>query len=83
MRFVEGGRPVKLAPLEAGYHLFLSHAQDSGADQVATIKYLLEKHVPEIQVFLDVETLEAVGDLELLVSRLRVLVVLLVTRLQV
>jgi hypothetical protein len=49
----EGRSIVALPPLGgASFDLFLSHAQDLGQDQVATIKGMLEKLLPSIQVFL-------------------------------
>jgi hypothetical protein len=40
------------------FDLFLSHAQDFGQDQVATIKSALEKLLPSVNIFLDVESLD-------------------------
>jgi hypothetical protein len=58
MRFARSREPVRLPKLPHGqYHLFLSHAQKYGADQVAVIKYRLERVVQGAQFFLDVDTL--------------------------
>jgi len=46
------------------WHLFLSHIWSSGQDQVATIKRQLQLLLPGVSVFLDVDDLVEIGDLE-------------------
>jgi desulfoferrodoxin (superoxide reductase-like protein) len=73
-----GGVPVRLQPLSAGqHHLFLSHRQNLGQDQVAVIKNRLQVLVPGIRIFLDVDTLDDVHDLALIVSRSKSLLLFL------
>jgi hypothetical protein len=50
------------------FDLFLSHAQDLGQDQVATIKASLLNLFPYIKIFLDVESLDDIHALDELVS---------------
>ena len=54
---------LKLAP-RMRYHLFLSHVWSSGQDQMANVKRQLQLLLPGIQVFLDVDDLEDIGNLE-------------------
>jgi hypothetical protein len=68
LRFKETKRIVLLPVLEHHqvFDLFLSHAQDLGQDQVATIKGALENLLPGVKIFLDVEALDdlhVLGDL--------------------
>jgi hypothetical protein len=57
LRFASTGNVVQLSkPPKGQYHLFLSHAHKHGADQVAIIKYQLEKMIPGVQIFLDVDS---------------------------
>ena len=60
LRFAHSGLVVMLPPLAKHqvFDLFLSHAQDFGQDQVATIKSALEKLLPSVNIFLDVESLD-------------------------
>merc|ERR1719424_311361 len=46
------------------YHLFLSHICSTGQDQCAIIKRQLQLLLPGVIVFLDVDDLEDIGDLE-------------------
>ena len=46
------------------YHLFLSHVWSSGQDQAATIKRQLQLLLPGVKVFLDIDDLDCVDDLE-------------------
>jgi hypothetical protein len=56
---------VVLRRLEEGrFHLFLSHSQQHGQDQVKVISSELQKCVRDIHCFLDVDTLEEIADLE-------------------
>jgi hypothetical protein len=68
LQYATGRRIVTLPPLgTASFDLFLSHAQDLGQDQVATIKGILEKLLPSISVFLDVESLDDLHALDQLI----------------
>jgi len=51
------------------FHLFLSHTWNSGQDQVAVIKRQMQLLLPGIKVFLDVEDLENLEDLEMYVAQ--------------
>ena len=59
------GTPPELSLFpDMQWHLFLSHVWSSGQDQVAIIKRKLQLLIPGIQVFLDVDDLKEIGDLE-------------------
>ena len=45
------------------YHLFLSHVWSSAQDQVAVIKRMMQLLMPGVQIFLDVDDLEDIGNL--------------------
>jgi len=45
------------------WHLFLSHIWSSGQDQMATVKRCLTLLLPGVRIFLDVDDLEAIGNL--------------------
>ena len=70
LRFAHSGLVVMLPPLAKHqvFDLFLSHAQDFGQDQVATIKSALEKLLPSVNIFLDVECLDDLHVLDELVQ---------------
>ena len=59
-------RQVPELKLEAShrYHLFLSHVWSSGQDQMATVKRELQLLLHGVRVFLDVDDLEEIGQLE-------------------
>jgi hypothetical protein len=46
------------------HHLFLSHVWGSAQDQAALIKRTLQLLLPGVKVFLDIDNLEEIGDLE-------------------
>ena len=46
------------------WHLFLSHIWGTGQDQCATIKRQILAYVPGVSVFLDVDDLQDIGELE-------------------
>ena len=46
------------------YHLFLSHVWGTGQDQAAVLKRQLLRMVPGLSVFLDVDDLADIGNLE-------------------
>ena len=54
---------------EDSYHLFLSHVWGTGQDQMRIIKQRLLEMLPELQVFLDVDDLKEIGDLEGYIER--------------
>ena len=71
-----GRRPeLSLAP-EHKWHLFLSHSWDN-QDVVATIKRQLQLLLPSIQIFLDIDNLRSVDELEAYVGESAAVLVLL------
>ena len=46
------------------FHLFLSHVWSSGQDQMATLKRELQLLIYGINVFLDVDDLKDIGELD-------------------
>ena len=46
------------------YHTFLSHVWGTGQDQMRIVKQRLLEMLPDARVFLDVDDLEEIGDLE-------------------
>ena len=52
-----------------GYHLFLSHTWSSGQDQMRIVKQRLLEMIPGLRVFLDVDDLDEIGDLEAYITR--------------
>ena len=46
------------------FHLFLSHVWSSGQDQMAVMKRSLQRLLPGVRIFLDVDDLQEIGDLE-------------------
>ena len=56
--------PVLLLQKGERYHLFLSHIWSTGQDQCAIIKRQLQLLLPGIVVFLDVDDMQNIGDLE-------------------
>ncbi|KAL1499130.1 hypothetical protein AB1Y20_013641 [Prymnesium parvum] len=62
---VSSDQPPELS-LDKGkeFHLFLSHVWSSGQDQVANIKSTLQLLLPGCQVFLDVDNLVEIGNLD-------------------
>jgi hypothetical protein len=75
----QSGSIVLLPPLDDGkdFDVFLSHAQNLGQDQVAIIKLTLEQVLPEIKIFLDVEALDDLHELDELVRGSRTVLVFL------
>jgi len=57
-------QPELTLALEQKYHLFCSHTWSTGQDQVATIKRQLQRMLPGVRVFLDVDDLNDVSKLE-------------------
>ena len=56
-KYVSDNTEVCLPPLKTGdlFHMFLSHQQMYGQDQVEVMKYRLEALVPGIRVFIDTD----------------------------
>jgi len=54
---------------QEGFHNFLSHVWGTGQDQMRIVKQRLLEMIPDLQVFLDVDDLEVIGDLELYIER--------------
>ena len=46
------------------FHVFLSHVWGTGQDQMRIVKQRLLEMIPDLKVFLDVDDLEEIGDLE-------------------
>ena len=57
------------------WHLFLSHIWGTGQDQCATIKRQLLAYMPGLAVFLDVDDLHDIGELEAYVEQTAVMLV--------
>jgi len=51
------------------FHTFLSHVWGTGQDQMRIIKQRLKEMLPYLEVFLDVDDLEEIGDLEGYIDR--------------
>jgi len=51
------------------YHTFLSHVWGTGQDQMRIVKQRLVEMIPDLIVFLDVDDLEEIGDLEGYIDR--------------
>ena len=68
---VSTGKSVGCPALSHGeeHHVFLSHVWKSGQDQVRVIKSRLLLLVPDLKVFLDVDSLDSIADLELHMER--------------
>jgi len=64
-----GRRPEMSLADDQKYHLFLSHVWSTGQDAVATIKRQLQLLLRDVSVFLDVDDLQSIDDLELYVEQ--------------
>ena len=65
LRFSDNGQVPELrAAPSIKYHLFLSHIWASGQDQVANIKRQLQLLLPGVRIFLDVDDLDSIDNLE-------------------
>jgi len=51
------------------FHLFLSHVWGTGQDQMRVVKQRLLEMIPDLSIFLDVDDLEIIGDLERYLDR--------------
>jgi hypothetical protein len=56
--------PVVLLGKGERYHLFLSHVWSTGQDQCAVIKRQLQLLMPGVIIFLDVDDLQDISNLE-------------------
>ena len=73
------GAEVALPPVnnDTQYHMFLSHAQNKGQDQMSVLMHELERLDPDISIFLDIEGLTSTHNLpDIVNSSLNVLLYL-------
>uniref|UniRef100_A0A7S4BZ85 TIR domain-containing protein n=2 Tax=Chrysotila carterae TaxID=13221 RepID=A0A7S4BZ85_CHRCT len=70
-------RPELTAMDQLGFHLFLSHVWQSGQDQVALIKRQLQLCLPGTRIFLDVDDLLDISELEAYVKSSAVVLIFL------
>ena len=66
LRYLESNELVALPSIgPERYHLFLSHSwKGGGQDAMRVIKQRLKEMIPEVSIFLDVDDLEVIGDLD-------------------
>ena len=64
LRLKNGKEPLLTLHPEHRYHTFVSHIWSTGQDQAAVIKRQLQHLLPMSKVFLDVDDLVEIGDLE-------------------
>ena len=64
------------ASQEAHYHIFLSHVWSTAQDQMRIVRTRLLEMMPELSVFLDVEDLKDISDLEGYIERSSVILVM-------
>ena len=70
LRYKESGTEARVAAVGARhFHTFLSHVWGTGQDQMRIVKQRLLEMLPELSVFLDVDDLEEIGDLEGYIER--------------
>jgi len=70
LRYKSNNQEVRVMDLDdQHYHTFLSHVWGTGQDQMRIVKQRLLEMIPELHVFLDVDDLEEIGDLEAYVER--------------
>ena len=67
--------PPPPRPPAIKYHLFLSHIWSTGQDQCATIKRQLQLVLPGVSIFLDVDDLRSIDDLELYIAQSAVVMI--------
>jgi len=70
LRGKESGAELE-APLidDDAFHCFLSHVWETGQDQMRIVKQRLLEMIPDLDVFLDVDDLEEIGDLQGYIER--------------
>ena len=71
LRYTKDNKEVPAPPLETedGYHTFLSHVWGTGQDQMRIVKTRLLEMVPGLSVFLDVDDLEDISNLQGYIER--------------
>jgi len=78
LRVMGTGRLPELTLLKGHkYHLFLSHVWSTGQDAVATIKRQLQLLLYGVQIFLDVDDLKSIDELELYIKESEVILLYL------
>jgi hypothetical protein len=76
----EKGATIEFKMLAAdAFHLFLSHTWATGQNQMQALKKELSLLVPSLKIFLDVENLTNLGDLEALIENSEVVLIFLST----
>jgi len=77
LRYQKDGTEVLAPKLARGqaFHMFLSHVWGTGQDQMRVIKTRLLEMVPDLRVFLDVDDLKKLNDLEKYVDSTNVILV--------
>ena len=77
LRYRSDDEEVELpAPRDGNdFHLFLSHVWGTGQDQMRIVKQRLLEMVPSLRIFLDVDDLEEIGDLEGYIERTSTIIV--------
>jgi len=58
-----------------GYHIFLSHVWGSGQDQMRVVKQRLLEMIPDLSVFLDVDDLDDIANLDKYIARAQVVLI--------
>ena len=67
---------VPMPPIDAeGFHIFLSHVWSTGQDQMRIVKTRLLELAPKAKVFLDVDDLEDIGNLQGYIERTQTILV--------
>ena len=71
LRYMKSGNAVDTTMKDPNlvYHLFLSHVWSTGQDQMRIVKQRLKELCPNLTIFLDVDDLKDIGDLEGYVDR--------------
>jgi len=76
LRFKSDQQEVRAPVIELGhFHTFLSHVWGTGQDQMRIVKQRLLEMIPDLSVFLDVDDLEEIGELEGYVNRTSIILV--------
>jgi len=71
LRYIDNDQEVTLKKPRArsGFHIFLSHVWGTGQDQMRVVKQRLLEMVPDMRVFLDVDDLADISELEAYIDR--------------
>jgi len=76
LRFKLDQAEVHAPAIEPGhFHTFLSHVWGTGQDQMRIVKQRLLEMIPDLHVFLDVDDLEEIGDLEKYIEKTSIILV--------